>query len=153
MLADSWSRFCVEYADSFDYSTTPPTLDPQIVWHDYHRNILDVIDPIPNQQKIRIRGEDLLSRPDDHLRKLAGWLGLRSDRRAIQEMKHPERSPFACYGPRGARFGNDPSFLKSPTLRPYREKRQDLEGPLSWRPDGAGFSTRVKRLARQFGYS
>jgi hypothetical protein len=28
-----------------------------------------------------------------------------------------------------------------------------LEGPLSWRTDGAGFPAEIKRLAREFGYA
>ena len=55
-----------------------------------------------------------MTNPDLHLRKIAGWLGLRTDDAAINEMRHPERSPYACFGPPGARFGNDRFFLENP---------------------------------------
>jgi hypothetical protein len=66
-------------------------------------------------------------------------------------MKHPEESPFACFGPPNARFGNDPSFLKEPALRSYTPKPQELESPLSWNPD-LGFSDIVVELAEYLGY-
>jgi hypothetical protein len=99
-----------------------------------------------------MRGEDLLIDRDQGLKQIAEWLGLRTDAKAIDEMMHPERSPFACYGPPGANFGNDRSFLKEPALRPERAERHTLEGPLSWRKDGQGFLPDVKELAVQFGY-
>jgi hypothetical protein len=68
-------------------------------------------------------------------------------------MKHPERSPYAHYGPPGARYGNDRSFLRSPELRPTRAERWELDGPLSWRADGQGFAPQVLELARLFGYT
>jgi len=116
---------------------------------------------LPAAQKIRIRGEDILHQPDHHLRHILAWLELCADSDAIEPMKHPERSPFAGFGPRGARFGNDPFFLKNPALRPHRDSRrledrvkpQSLAGSLSWREDGAGFSPKVQQLAREFGYT
>jgi hypothetical protein len=107
---------------------------------------------IPDEQKIRVRGEDLLTDPDRGLREIASWLELRTDAEAIEEMKHPERSPYACFGPPGARFGHDRFFLQSPVLRPARAAPQSLDGPLSWREDGQGFLPEVKELALQFGY-
>jgi hypothetical protein len=71
----------------------------------------------------------------------------------MEEMKHPERSPFACIGPSNARYGNDSFFLESPELRPGRASAKSLEGPLSWRSDGRGFAPAVLRLAREFGYT
>ena len=77
---------------------------------------------------------------------------MRADAEAIDEMKHPERSPYACFGPPGARYGNDTFFLESPALRPARAKPQSLDGPLSWRDDGREFSAEVRELAQRFGY-
>jgi hypothetical protein len=107
---------------------------------------------VPEGQRLRIRGEDLLSNSDEALRGIAGWLGLQTDGDAIKAMKHPERSPFACYGPPGARFGNDPVFLKNPALHPARVKAQSLDGPISWRENGQVFFPKVRQLAEQFGY-
>jgi hypothetical protein len=127
-------------------------LDPQRGWLALHTNITKFLETVPPEQHTRIRGEDILSSPDAVLRAIAGWLGLRTDDEAVEEMKHPERSPFACVGPPGARFGNDRLFLENAALRPGRVERQSLDGPLGWRTDGHGFSPQVKRVAREFGY-
>lgn len=115
-------------------------------------NICKFLESVPDGQKILARGEDLLADPDRALREVAAWMGLRTDDEAIESMKHPERSPYACFGPPGARGGNDPFFLQNPALRPDRARPQSLEGPLSWRADGRGFLPKVKQLAREFGY-
>jgi hypothetical protein len=127
-------------------------LDPQQGWHRLNVNICQFLDSIPDEQKLRVRGEDLLRDPDAGLRRIVDWLGLRTDGEAIEMMKHPEQSLFACFGPPGARFGNDPFFLKNPALRPWRGEPQSLDGPLTWRDDGQGFLAKVRRLAQQFGY-
>jgi Sulfotransferase family len=127
-------------------------LDPQRGWLALHTNITKFLETVPPEQHTRIRGEDILTDPDRHLRQITEWLGLRTDAEAIEEMKHPERSPYACFGPTGARFGQDRFFLENPVLRASRAESQSLEGPLSWRTDGEGFSPKVKRRAREFGY-
>jgi hypothetical protein len=137
----------------FDFSTDPPTFDPQIEWHQSHARILTFLRPAPQEQQKRVRGEDLLTDPDRHLREIAAWMGLRADRQAIEAMKHPEQSPFACFGPRNAIVGGDPNFLRYPHLRTGKADIQSLEGPLPWRKDGAGFSPQVRELARRFGYT
>src|SRR5260221_8965762 len=93
-------------------------LDPQHGWHALNANVCEFLESVPKNQKLRVRGEDLLDDPDAGLRRIVGWLGLREDAEAIEMMKHPEQSPFACFGPPGARYGNDPFFLKDPALRP-----------------------------------
>ena len=127
-------------------------LDPQRGWLALHMNICKFLEAVPPQQQLRIRAEDILTDPGRHLREVAGWLGLRTDNAAIEEMKHPERSAYACFGPTGARFGNDPSFLREPALRPMRLEPQRLDGPLSWLDDRRGFLPKVRRLAEEFGY-
>jgi hypothetical protein len=91
----------------------------------------EFLQTISDERKMRMQGEDLLTDPHQGLRRLAGWLGLRADDEAIAEMKHPERSPYACFGPPGAPFGNDFFFLQNPVLRPARAEPQTLDGPLS----------------------
>jgi hypothetical protein len=127
-------------------------LDPQRAWYALNWNICAFLEAIPDDQKLRIRGEELLSNSDQGLRFLAEWLGIRTDAEAIEEMKHPERSPYACFGPPGARYGNDHFFLRNPALRPGPAEPHSLAGPLSWREDRQGFSPKVKELAQQFGY-
>jgi hypothetical protein len=127
-------------------------LDPQKGWFVLNQNIIEFFKSLPEWQKLRVRGEDLLQSPDELLRQIARWMGVAADGASIDEMKHPERSPYACFGPPGARYGNDDFFLQSPALRPGRAEARSLEGPLSWRKDGEGFLPEVKKLAQEFGY-
>ena len=78
---------------------------------------------MPASQTLRVRGEDLVGSPERGLREVLAWLGLRTDDEAIEEMKHPERSPYACYGPPSAHFGNERAFLQDPVLRPARAEK------------------------------
>jgi hypothetical protein len=128
-------------------------VDPQKRWYLIHSNICSFLAPLPQAQKMRLRGEDLLADPDRYLCEIAEWLGLRTDAEAIEQMKHPEKSPYACFGPSSAPLGNDIHFLKRPVLRTNGMKVQSLEGPLSWREDRMGFLPEVKQLARAFGYT
>jgi hypothetical protein len=141
--------------DMLDWATNPPTIDLQRSWYRMHMNIVTFLDGLPERQWLRLRGEDLLADPEPHLEKIATLIGVRTDDPAIEMMKHPERSPFACFGPVNAPFGNDPKFLRSPELRSNggRGSRPSLRGPLPWRNDREGFSPEVIALAREFGYS
>lgn len=127
-------------------------LDPQRGWYVLNMNICEFLKSVPEDRKKRIVGEELLARPESGLREIAAWMGLRTDSEALEEMKHPERSPYACYGPPGARYGNDHFFLKRPTFRPNEVKPQRLDGPVSWREFDQGFLPEVKQLAQEFGY-
>ena len=127
-------------------------IDPQRAWYALHMNISEFLRSVPEEHKLRMRGEDVLADHDQSLTRIASWLGLRTDPAAIDEMKHPERSQYASYGPPGANFGNDRSFLRNPALRPERAEHHSLEGPISWRKDGEGFLPEVKQLALEFGY-
>ena len=129
------------------------SIDPQYAWYDINMNICQFLETVPEQQKFTVRGEDVLREPDRTLRQIVGWLGLRTDDAAIEEMKHPERSPFACFGPPNAQYGNNHAFLEDPVLRPDTAEPLSLKGPLSWRNDGLEFLPKVKQLARQFGYT
>jgi hypothetical protein len=141
-------------ASSPMHAALSPThaLDPQRGWYALNQNICKFLVSVPECQKFSARGEDLVSDPDSHLPAVCRWLGIRDDPAAIEAMKHPESSPYARYGPPGARYGNDRSFLRSPVLRPTRAEGWKLDGPLSWRRDGEGFAPQVLQLARSFGY-
>jgi len=138
--------------EMLDHSTNPPTTDPQILWYNIHSNIVNFLENVPQERYMRVKGEDVIQDPDTYLREMSGWMGLRTDDEAIEEMKHPERSPYSKLGPPNAPFGNDPKFIKEPALRPARAKVLSLEGPLSWRDDIPGFTDEVKEMARLFGY-
>jgi hypothetical protein len=127
-------------------------VDPQGGWYAFNTNVLDFLAALPAEQWVRVRGEDVLARPGEELPELASWLGLSTENAAIELMQHPERSPYARFGPRGARIGNDITFLERPTLRAGRARPRTLEGPLGWRPESSGFAPEVVELARSFGY-
>jgi sulfotransferase family protein len=145
-------RMTHRYRMMLDTATDPPVVDPQVLWLRVNSLVREFLENLPGGQKLLVRGEDLVSDPDKELRKIASWLGIRSDSRAIEEMKHPERSPFACVGPHNAMFGGDPTFFSAPELRVGKPARDGLAAPLPWREDGVSFSQEVVQLARQFGY-
>jgi hypothetical protein len=149
-------KWRVRGADTADLSAevpdADPVWDPPISWHMLNSNVCRFLKTVPSGQQLRIRGEDLLTNPDRHLRELCVWLGIDDSTEAIQEAKHPEQSPYARIGPVGARFGNDLFFLQDPVLRPTQATPQSLDGPLSWGPYGAELRPEVKQLAREFGY-
>lgn len=91
--------------------------DPLYIWTEAHRNILKLLAALPAGQAMRLRGEDILSDPETWLAQIAEWQGLGTCPRAIEAMKHPERSAYAGAGPANADGGHDPFFLESPALR------------------------------------
>jgi hypothetical protein len=126
--------------------------DPQRGWYNLNMNIVSFLDSLPEAQKMRVRAEDLLGNPGEILRQIGTWMGIRTDTAAIDQMLHPELSPYAVEGPEGARGGNDPVFLASAAIDSARAGNHSLDGPLTWRPNGAGFRPQVMQLARRFGY-
>src|SRR5260221_4914567 len=64
-------------------------IDPQKGWFVLNHNIDEFFKSLPDEQKLRVRGEDLLQSSDEPLRRIAEWMGLRADAEAIDEMKHP----------------------------------------------------------------
>jgi hypothetical protein len=141
------------YVNSLDFLDDRAIVDPQFAWHDLNVNILNFLDQVPEPQKMRVRGEDIMEDPRQFLGDVCRWLGIRDDALAIDEMMHPERSPFACFGPLTALFGNDPNFLRGPAFRSHRVKIPSMDQPLPWRPDGLGLHPQVKALAHELGYA
>lgn len=139
--------------NAFEIGEERAILEPQIAWYDINMNILDFLDEVPADQQLRMRGEDIMADPRRQLAAIARWVGLRDDDEAVEEMMHPERSPFACFGPINALFGNDPNFLSGPTFRPHTPKIPPLDKAVPWRDDGGGLYPEVKSLAREFGYA
>lgn len=121
-------------------------------WHDWHRNIMNFTATLPPVQVLRVRGEDLLDNADAHLPGLASWLGIRGDAEAIDAMKHPEDSPYAGFGPNGAKLsGYDPKFQADPRLRPSRPGPVGIELPAEWNV-AAPIRALVTELALELGY-
>lgn len=126
--------------------------DPDSMWLAPQRRILAFLAHVPAERRRWYRGEDFMAAPQEHLGEVARWLGADDSASAVAEMMHPENSPFACLGPPNARFGNDPSFMESPALRPYTAPSLSLEGPLAG-TEGVTLSEELKEVARGFGYS
>ena len=112
----------VVLADSIDYEAETPIIDPQIVWLQMQKTILEFLDDFPDDRKMRLRGEDVLSDSAAYLPEICRWMGLPDDEHAMRCMMHPEDSPYATLGPLGAHLGNDPNFLRSAKLRASKAK-------------------------------
>jgi hypothetical protein len=141
------------FVNSIEYRDGKAHIEPQIAWHDVNVNIVSFLeDVIPPERYMRIRGESIMQHPKERLGEICRWMGIRDDDEAIDEMMHPERSPFACFGPITALFGNDPNFLQSPEFRQHVPKTPRLDAPVSWRDDGKGLYPEVIEMAREFGY-
>ncbi|HDH08250.1 MAG TPA: sulfotransferase [Nitrospirae bacterium] len=140
------------FLNSFDFDDNSVTIDPQIAWHDININILNFLDTVPKDQQKRLRGEEFIENPKMYLIDICHWLGIRDDEEAIESMMHPEQSPFACFGPITALFGNDPSFLRGPVFRQHKPKIPSLHSALPWREDGKILRPEVIDLAHEFGY-
>lgn len=140
------------FVNAIDFDGDRATLEPQIAWHDININILNFLSMVPDDQQIRLRGEKIMEHPREQLVNICKWLGIRHDSKVIEEMMHPERSPFACYGPITALFGNDPNFLRRPAFRPHVPKLPAMDAPLPWRNDGKGLCSEVIELSKEFGY-
>jgi hypothetical protein len=140
------------FVNSIEFGADRAFVEPQYAWHDFNVNILNFLDSVPAELQMRVRGEDLMSDPPRYLVDICRWLGLRTDVDALEEMMHPERSPFACFGPLDALFGNDPNFLSGPTFRPHKVKMPSLGDPVPWREDDQGLKPEIVALARELGY-
>jgi hypothetical protein len=140
------------YVNSIEFQADRAIVDPQYCWHDLNANILNFLQSVPPQQQMHVRGEDIMGDPRNALASICRWLGIRDDDQAVSQMMHPERSPFACFGPINALFGNDPNFLSGPTFRPHTVKLAPLHQPVPWRTDGKGLRPEVIGMAREFGY-
>lgn len=141
------------FVNSWDFSETRAVLDPQIAWHDININILQFLERVPKAQQMLVRGEEFMARPQEVLSHVCRWLGLRDDSEAVAAMMRPELSPYACFGPVNALFGNDPNFMRDPVFRPHEPSVPRLDAALSWRDDGKRLMPEVVALAREFGYS
>jgi len=128
-----------------------PRTDHFLTWYLFHANIIQFTSSLPSGQVMRVKGEDILSEPDAYLPQIAEWMGLRTDRDAIEAMKHPENSPYASVGPRPASGGNDPKFMRSPKLRAGRVKEPSLEDFFAADPQVAWFGESFRTSMEEHG--
>jgi Sulfotransferase family len=127
---------------------------PEKVWFTSQNNIMEFAQMLAPGQYMRIKGEQLLGKPQYYLTQICEWLGVDSSPEAIEAMLHPEKSVYACIGPDTAPFGNDPNFLQNPKLdfeRLARIKEPSLYDDLEW-AEGEKFTAATVKLARVFGY-
>jgi hypothetical protein len=120
------------------------------LWCNAQRAILDFTRRLAPEQTLRLRSEDLLEDPERQLAALARWLGVPADGAAVRAMLHPERSPYAHFGPGIARGANDTKFLTSPHLRRVAPPPRPAI-PVEW---GLGPTLRaeVLTLGAELGY-
>jgi hypothetical protein len=128
-------------------------LDPQFSWLAANRTIAEFLAEVPQDQWTVLRGEELMAQTGEGLAAIANWLGVRSDAAAVDDMRHPERSPYARRGPASAAFGSDAFLREGPLLGADWGRHRTSDGPLRWRADGRGFEPEVIDLAQQFGYA
>lgn len=140
--------------EAIEYQKDRALVEPQYVWYDMNITILNFLEnDVPPNQQFRVIGEGLMENPEEKLGEICRWLGIRDDAQAVEEMMHPENSPFSCFGPLSALLGNDPNFLKRSRFERHVPKVPPLDAPASWRDDGSTLFPEVIELAREFGYS
>jgi hypothetical protein len=146
----SWGEFLENKLSRRKEHGRSERMDRLVGWYHMHMNILRFTGALPLGQTLRVKGEDIISEPEVYLPQIAEWLGIRTDSDAIEAMKHPENSPYACVGPDVARGGNDPKFMRNPKLRggPNREPSLDAffeSSPPQWFPKNGTLSRAAGR--------
>ena len=138
-----------DYHDSlenyFNLKAFIPKTSPDYIYDNWvanQTNIETFLKDIPDDRKMRIIGEDVLSNPYEHMSKIAKFLNVDISKSSINAMLHPENSPYAKLGCSWAEFGNDIYFLKDAKLRPYKPKNSSLDG----------LPKKVVEMALSYGY-
>lgn len=126
--------------------------NPLLFWYKTHNVIMKFCAGLPEGQSLRVIGEHLLEENDKYLVQICQWLGLRTDSEAIEAMKHPEFSPYACLGPINAHYGNDPKFLKSPELRSAKFKLPPIDSYSFFQQIPPKQQAGILGLSHQLGY-
>ena len=119
-------------------------------WYLSHRRIMARLAELPDDQWMRVRGEDLLREPELYCRRLLDWLGLDSSEGVIDRMLRTEAWQFADNGPSGGLYGGDHKFLSDPRLRPAPDP-----GPVRFDPEWGlldEMCDRMTGLAHELGY-
>ena len=86
-------------------------------WVQGHRQCLRYSAELAQAPTLLLHCEDLLRAPEAALQRVCAHLRLDSTPASLAAMLHPERSPYACLGPKLAPTGNDPNWMQSPVLR------------------------------------
>lgn len=152
-LGQDAGRVAIELSGSLDETFEPPLPDPQTLWLQSEAELARHVEDLPADRLMILRAETLVRDPEATLKGLARSLGMPSGKAALSAMMQPEASLFAGPGPIGAHSdGMILSFAALAQDFPDPEDEQ-LDGPLPWRPDGAGFSDEVRDAALDLGMS
>ena len=121
-------------------------------WLATQQRILNFAASLPSERYLRIKGEDVLNDPHSNLKKIAAWLGLRTDEETTVAMMRPQDSPFAFETPAcsGVMGGHDPEFLRNPVPCPAQSPPA-LKPPAGWVGNLSLWQSAVE-LANQLGY-
>jgi hypothetical protein len=148
-----WLRSLASYPyPSKDAALGSAVVDPEGAWYSLNMNVVEFLKSVSEDQKITVKGEDLIWESGNGLKQLTKWLGLATDSEGIAAMRHPEHSPFARIGPSSAPFGSDIFVFQGPRVSPDWLVPCSLADPLNWKENGQEFSLEVKEFAKQFGY-
>lgn len=138
-----------EAIDAETGKTLRSRVDGEGVWLKCNNNVLEFRARLAPGRCLTLQGEAFLGEFETYAPQVCEWLGIRSDAQAMDDMLHPENSPYACLGPEDALYGNDPNFLKSPG---FNRRPIEIE-PVEDGVDGRAFKPRTHKIARQLGYS
>jgi hypothetical protein len=119
-------------------------------WYRSHQRIIEALAPLPAEQWMRVRAEDLLTEPRVWLPRILAWLRLDSDPQIVERMLLTENWRFAGTGRSDDLLGGDPKFLRSPALRPI-----PAPGPVVFDPSWGlhdDMRDRMTTLAHALGY-
>lgn len=141
-------------SDFKDHSFSPPQIDPQIPWYRANRNLETWLLKARPDACLHVTWEALISSPEPQLEAICQWLGAPAGASTVQAMADYSRWEFWGYGPPSAPYGLDPEALEdiSDDVMDAAFAAPSLDGRIPWRPDGAGFSPDVVRMAQAFGY-
>jgi hypothetical protein len=119
------------------------------LWVQCQRAMLETECSMGTGQMLRVRGEEVLNRPAESMRKIVGWLGLAADDGDLKRMEHPEDWLFAGSLPGLHDGDNDTGFLRDPKLRPASAQTMRVE-ELGL---GRELTQEIGRLGVALGYS
>jgi hypothetical protein len=135
------------------YWKVPPELFHHFclgIWYHQHLRIQKLFERLPPDRALLVRSEELTNSPAVVLPSVCRWFGVDPSEESVEQMLHPEDSPYAQIGPAGALGGADSGFLRAPKLLPVEEP-DSLDLPGEWRID-PWLRLSAMELAHRFGY-
>jgi hypothetical protein len=122
-------------------------------WVETQCRILRFASVLPKSRYMHFKAEDILNHPRPQLTSIAAWLGVRTDENAVEDMMHPENSPFASMGnpTTGIIGGHDPKFLRDPIPHPV-PFASSLDPPDGWVRNQPLWQMTVE-IANRLGYT